>query len=151
MRAVIQRVRKASVTVEGKTTGQIGEGLLVFIGIEQADGSADIDWLARKIPQLRIFEDDDGRMNQSVIERNGEILLISQFTLYGNLSKGARPSFNRAAPPEIAIPLYEQLIDTLKAQLGKEIATGKFGSMMNILALNNGPVTLILDTKNKKL
>ncbi len=131
--------------------GSITRGLLVFLGIGEKDSDEDIDWLARKIPQIRIFEDDNGLMNRSVQEIDGNILLISQFTLYGNLRKGTRPSFNRAAPPEIAVPMYERFNLALQAALGKQVPSGVFGQHMDIAALNDGPVTLILDTKDKRL
>lgn len=151
MRAVIQRVSEASVSIDGKLKGAISHGLLVFLGIESEDGTEDLVWLSGKIPQIRIFPDEAGLMNRALTDIDGEILLISQFTLYGNLRKGARPSFNRAAPPEIAMPLYEEFVRALSTALGKPIVTGEFGAMMKIQALNDGPVTLFLDTKNKKL
>jgi len=150
MRAVIQRVSEASVSIDGKLKGAISHGLLVFLGIESEDGTEDLVWLSGKIPQIRIFPDKAGLMNRALTDIDGEILLISQFTLYGNLRKGARPSFNRAAPPEIAMPLYEEFVRALSTALGKPIVTGEFGAMMKIQALNDGPVTLFLDTKNKK-
>lgn len=150
MRAVIQRVSEASVSIDGKLKGAISHGLLVFLGIESEDGTEDLVWLSGKIPQIRIFPDEAGLMNRALTDIDGEILLISQFTLYGNLRKGARPSFNRAAPPEIAMPLYEEFVRALSTALGKPIVTGEFGAMMKIQALNDGPVTLFLDTKNKK-
>ncbi len=150
MRVVVQRVSQASVTINGKVKSTIGTGLLIFVGIMNDDGLEDIDWLSRKIPQIRIFPDNDGLMNQSVVDINGEILLISQFTLYGNLNKGSRPSFNRSAPPDIAVPLYEAFIQALSDTCGKSVATGEFGAMMKIDALHDGPVTLIIDSKEKK-
>ena len=150
MRAVIQRVSEASVSIDGKLKGAIGRGLLVFLGIESEDGPEDLVWLSGKIPQIRLFPDEAGLMNRALTDIDGEILLISQFTLFGNLRKGARPSFNRAAPPEIAMPLYEEFVRALSTALGKPIVTGEFGAMMKIQALNDGPVTLFLDTKNKK-
>jgi len=151
MRAVLQRVSEASVEVEGKVIGSIGPGLLAFIGIERDDGPEDLRWLSQKIPAIRLFPDENDLMNRSLLETSGDLLVISQFTLYGNLRKGTRPSFNRAAPPEIAIPLYEEFIKQISENLGKPAATGAFGQMMIIHALNDGPVTLLLDTKNKKL
>lgn len=150
MRAVIQRVSRARVTVNQSVTGEIQRGLLVFLGVESSDTTEDIDWLARKIPQIRIFEDAEEQMNLSVEDIGGGILLISQFTLYGNLRKGTRPSFNRAAPPEFAVPLYEQFHAALEQTLGQPIPTGVFGAHMDIEAVNDGPVTLILDTRDKR-
>ncbi len=150
MRAVIQRVSEASVSIDGEIRGAIGLGLLVFLGIESEDGKDDLVWLSGKIPQIRLFPDEAGRMNRALTDIDGEILLISQFTLFGNLRKGARPSFNRAAPPEIAVPLYEEFVRAISTALGKPVVTGEFGAMMKIQALNDGPVTLFLDTKNKK-
>ncbi len=150
MRVVVQRVSQASVSINGKVKSTIGVGLLIFVGIMNDDGTEDIDWLSRKIPQIRIFPDNDGLMNQSVVDVNGEILLISQFTLYGNLIKGSRPSFNRSAPPDIAVPLYEAFIRALSDNCEKPVATGEFGAMMKIDALNDGPVTLIIDSREKK-
>jgi len=149
MRAVIQRVKEANVTVEGHIVGAIGPGLLAFVGVEAADTDEDIQWLANKLPALRVFEDADGRMNLSLTETGGQILLISQFTLYGSLRKGTRPSFNRAAPPEQAKDLLARLHVALEAALGKPVPQGVFGAMMDIRAANDGPVTLIMDTKQK--
>ena len=151
MRAVIQRVSRSKVTVGDKVTGQTGPGLLVFLGIERLDTAADMEWLADKIPVIRCFEDDDGRMNRSLIELGFEVMVISQFTLFGSLRKGTRPSFNRAAAPEMAIPLYEAFVERLSARIGKAVATGVFGAEMHIEAHNDGPVTLVLDTRNKDL
>ncbi len=151
MRAVLQRVTEASVEVEGQVIGAIGPGLLAFIGIERDDGPEDLRWLSQKIPSIRLFPDDHGLMNRSVLDTGGDLLVISQFTLYGNLRKGTRPSFNRAAPPEIAVPLYEDFVKKVSTHLGKPVPTGAFGKIMKIQALNDGPVTLLLDTKNKKL
>lgn len=151
MRAVIQRVKKANVVSNGVLTGEISTGLLVFLGIEPQDTEDDLKWLVRKLPQVRIFPDEAGLMNLSVKDIDGEILLISQFTLYGNLRKGTRPSFNRAAPPSIAIPLYDTFREMLANELGKTIPAGIFGADMQIEAHNDGPVTLILDTKQKDL
>ncbi|MDX2109229.1 MAG: D-aminoacyl-tRNA deacylase [Verrucomicrobiota bacterium] len=151
MRVVVQRVKEASVKSDGVMTGQIGAGLLVFVGVEAADGPDDIDWMARKLPQLRIFDDTEGRMNLSIMDIGGGILVISQFTLYGNVQKGTRPSFNHAAPPQIAIPLYDSFLKALEKQMGKPIPAGVFGASMEIAALNDGPVTLFMDTKHKQL
>jgi len=150
MRAVIQRVKEASVAVEGKIVGAIGVGLLVFVGIESTDGDEDLAWLANKLPALRVFEDEEGRMNRSLVEASGGILLISQFTLFGNLRKGTRPSFNRAAAPEFAREFYERFLRALEVALGKPVPTGIFGAMMDIRAAHDGPVTLMLDTKQRE-
>lgn len=150
MRAVIQRVRSASVTVNQSLTGRIGPGLLVFLGIEDADGEEDIRWLSAKIVQLRIFNDDQGVMNRSVVDMGGEILLVSQFTLHASTKKGNRPSYIRASKPDIAIPLYESMIRQLEADLGKPPATGIFGADMQVELVNDGPVTIWVDTKNRE-
>jgi D-aminoacyl-tRNA deacylase len=150
MRAVIQRVSKASVTVDGKVTGKIGEGLLVLLGIEDADGDEDIQWLSGKIVNLRIFNDDAGVMNRSVLEEGGGILLVSQFTLHASTKKGNRPSYIRASKPPVAIPLYERMIAQLEKDLGKRIECGVFGGDMKVELLNDGPVTIVMDTKNKE-
>lgn len=150
MRAVIQRVRSASVTVNQSLTGGIGPGLLVFLGIEDADGEEDIRWLSAKIVQLRIFNDDQGVMNRSVLDMGGEILLVSQFTLHASTKKGNRPSYIRASKPDIAIPLYESMIRQLEADLGKPPATGIFGADMQVALVNDGPVTIWVDTKNRE-
>ncbi len=149
MRAVIQRVKEASVSVEGQVVGAIACGLVVFAGIEAADTDDDIAWLANKLPALRVFEDESERMNLSLAETGGQILLISQFTLYGSLKKGTRPSFNRAAPPEQAKEVFARLHRALEASLAKPVPTGVFGAMMEIRAINDGPVTLVVDTKQK--
>jgi D-tyrosyl-tRNA(Tyr) deacylase len=150
MRAVIQRVTKASVTIDGKINGSIGEGLLVLVGIEDADNDEDILWLSNKIVNLRIFNDEEGIMNRSVLDVEGNILLISQFTLHASTKKGNRPSYIKASKPDVAIPLYEKMIRQLSKDLSKEIATGVFGAYMKVELLNNGPVTIIIDTKNKE-
>lgn len=150
MRIVVQRVSSASVTVEQQITGQIGKGLLVLVGIEEADQKEDIEWMAGKIVNLRIFPDEQGVMNRSCLESGGEILLVSQFTLHAMTKKGNRPSYIRAARPEVAIPIYEQLIQTLAALLGKPIATGIFGADMQVSLTNDGPVTIWIDSKNKE-
>ena len=149
MRAVVQRVKSASVAVEGKPKDAIGPGLLVFLGITASHDQNALEWLVRKIPQIRCFEDEEGRMNRSVLDIKGSIMVISQFTLYGNLKKGTRPSFNRAAPPELAIPLYQEFVTKLESVLNAKVATGQFGAHMVIDAQNDGPVTLILDTDQK--
>ena len=150
MRAVIQRVTKASVTIDGRINGQIGSGLLVLLGIEDADNLEDIIWLSNKVVNLRIFNDDAGVMNRSVLEVGGDVLLISQFTLHANTKKGNRPSYIKASKPDIAIPLYETMIKQLTNDLGKNIATGIFGADMKVELLNDGPVTIIIDSKTKE-
>lgn len=150
MRAVIQRVSKASVSIEKKLKSEINTGLLLLIGIEENDNSEDINWLSSKIVQLRIFDDENGVMNLSVKDMNGEILAISQFTLHAKVKKGNRPSYIQAAKPEIAIPLYNQFIQQLSFDLGKEIKTGEFGANMQVELINDGPVTILIDTKNKE-
>lgn len=150
MRAVIQRVQHASVIAEGKPAGSIGEGLLVLLGIEDADGAEDVAWLSAKLVNLRIFNDEAGVMNVSVKERNGDILLVSQFTLHAAVKKGNRPSYIRASKGPHAIPLYEQMITRLEADLGKPIQTGTFGADMKVSLLNDGPVTIFIDTHNKE-
>ena len=150
MRAVIQRVTKASVTIEKKIKSAIEDGLLVLLGIEDADTSEDIEWLCGKIIRLRIFNDENGVMNKSVLDIEGDILVVSQFTLHASTKKGNRPSYIKAASPETAIPLYEKFILTLEHQTGKEIASGQFGAMMDISLVNNGPVTILIDSKKKE-
>lgn len=150
MRAVIQRVSRASVTIDGKTHSQIGKGLLVLLGIEDADTSEDIEWLSSKIVSLRIFDDAHGVMNESVKDKGGDIILVSQFTLHASTKKGNRPSYIKASKPEIAVPLYEKMIQQLSADLGKPICTGIFGADMKVELLNDGPVTIVMDTKNRE-
>ncbi|HVZ65256.1 MAG TPA: D-aminoacyl-tRNA deacylase [Lacunisphaera sp.] len=150
MRVVIQRVSSASVTIAGRVTAQIGPGLLVLLGIESADTSADGEWLADKISKLRIFPDEAGLMNQSVADAGGDVLVVSQFTLHASTQKGTRPSFNAAARPEIARPLYEEFVAQVSAATGRPIATGEFGAMMDVALVNNGPVTLILDSRRRE-
>lgn len=150
MRAVIQRVSKASVAVEEKLTGEIKTGLLVLLGIEDADSEEDIFWLSNKIINLRIFNDDAGVMNKSVLEVNGEILLVSQFTLHASTKKGNRPSYIRASKPDVAIPLYKKMMEQLEKDSGKKIQTGIFGADMKVELLNEGPVTIIIDTKSRE-
>lgn len=150
MRVVIQRVSKASVTIDEKVTTKIGQGLLVLLGIEEADNQEDIDWLAGKISRLRVFDDENGVMNLSMKDTNGEVLIISQFTLHANTKKGNRPSYIKAARPETAIPLYESFIKAMDSSLGKPSKTGVFGAEMQISLINDGPVTIIIDTKNKE-
>ena len=150
MRAVIQRVKEAYVTVDDNVTGSVGQGLLIFLGIEDADNEEDIQWLSGKIVNLRIFDDSDGVMNLSVKDTGGDILLVSQFTLHASTRKGNRPSYIRASKPEIAIPRYEQMIRQLETDLGKKIQTGEFGADMQVRLWNNGPVTITIDTKAKE-
>lgn len=148
MRVVLQRVRRAAVSVEERCVGSIGAGLLVLAGFEAADGADDLAWMAAKIARLRLFEDDAGVMNRSVLETNGEILAVSQFTLYAALRKGNRPSWNRAAKGEISQPLFARFVALLAEQIGKPVATGVFGADMQIELLNDGPVTLSIDSRN---
>jgi len=150
MRAVIQRVSHASVTINGTCKSAIKEGLLVLTGIEEADGQEDIEWLCKKIVNLRIFDDENGVMNKSVLDIDGEILVISQFTLHASTKKGNRPSYIKAAKHEISVPLYETFCNELSISLGKEVGTGEFGADMKVELLNNGPVTICMDTKNKE-
>ena len=150
MRVVIQRVSHASVKVNGEITGAIQKGLLVFVGIEDADADEDIDWLSGKIINLRIFDDADGVMNLSVKDTGGDLLLVSQFTLHASTKKGNRPSYIRASKPEIAVPMYEKLLAKLGADLGKKIEAGIFGADMKVELLNDGPVTIWIDSRNKE-
>ena len=150
MRAVIQRVSEASVAVDQKIEGEIAEGLLIFLGIVPEDTLEDLEWLSKKILNLRIFDDNRGVMNLSLKEQNGVALVISQFTLHAQTKKGNRPSYIKAARPDIAIPLYQQFIMQLENDLGKEIQTGIFGANMQVSLLNDGPVTLIIDSKNRE-
>jgi D-aminoacyl-tRNA deacylase len=150
MRVLIQRVTHASVTVEGAVTGTIGPGLLVFLGIEDADGEEDLRWLSGKIVNLRIFNDEEGMMNRSVLDTGGDILLVSQFTLHAATKKGNRPSYIRASKPEVAIPLYERMIAQLAMDLGKPVQTGIFGADMKVQLLNDGPVTIWMDSRARE-
>jgi len=150
MRAVIQRVNKASVTINEKTKTSIGKGLLVLVSIEINDTNEDIDWLCKKIVQLRIFNDKNGVMNIPITEAGGEILAISQFTLHAKTKKGNRPSYIHAAKPDVAIPLYEKFVQQLEQLLGKEVQTGEFGAYMKVELVNDGPVTIFIDTKRKE-
>jgi D-aminoacyl-tRNA deacylase len=150
MRAVIQRVSEASVKIDNQVTGMIGPGLLVFIGIEESDTFSDIEWLAGKIARLRIFNDTAGIMNLSVKEISGEILVISQFTLHASTKKGNRPSYVKAASPEIAIPLYDRFLVQLAENIERPVQSGIFGAMMEVSLINNGPVTIVIDTKQKE-
>lgn len=149
MIAVIQRVSESSVKIEGKIKAEIGLGLMILLGIEEADGPEDMDWLSKKIINLRIFPDENGIMNRSLLDVQGDILLISQFTLHASTKKGNRPSYIKAAKPDIAIPIYKQMIQTLETDLGKSIGTGVFGADMKVSLVNDGPVTIVIDTKNR--
>jgi D-aminoacyl-tRNA deacylase len=150
MRAVIQRVTEASVVISGTTKGSIQRGLLVLVAVEDSDTEEDIQWLSGKIVRLRIFDDENGLMNRSVQETNGDVLLVSQFTLFASTKKGNRPSYTRSAPPEVAIPLYEKFVAQMTLDLGKPVQTGEFGADMKVTLLNDGPVTIIIDTKNRE-
>ena len=150
MRAVIQRVSQASVAINNEIKSNIQTGLLILLGIEDSDNDEDINWLAKKIVQLRVFGDENEVMNLSVKEIDGEVLIISQFTLHASTKKGNRPSYIKAAKPEIAIPLYEKFIFQIENELGKKVKTGEFGAMMKVALVNDGPVTILIDTKNKE-
>jgi len=150
VRAVVQRVAEASVTIKGQIRGAIQAGLLILLAVEEADTPEDIEWLSGKIVRLRIFSDDQGMMNRSVQEVGGDILLISQFTLFASTKKGNRPSYSRAARPEIAVPLYEAFTRKLSEELGKPVQTGEFGADMKVSLVNDGPVTLVIDSRNKE-
>lgn len=150
MRVVIQRVTRASVSIEGKEHASIGQGLLILLGIEDADTGEDIEWLTSKISKLRVFDDADGVMNLSVNDVDGQVMVISQFTLHANIKKGNRPSYIRAAKPETAVPLYEKFIESISAKTGKPAKAGVFGAMMEVSLVNSGPVTILSDTKNKE-
>ena len=150
MRVILQRVSSASVTIGGRVTGAIDRGLLVLVGIEAADTAADGEWLAQKIAKLRIFADEAGQMNKSVVDAGGGVLAISQFTLHASTQKGTRPSFNAAARPEHARPLYEEFTRQLAAALGRPVATGEFGAYMSVALVNDGPVTLIIDSQRRE-
>lgn len=150
MRLVIQRVTHASVTIEGKVKSAIGPGLLILVGVESADTTEDVDWLVRKVATLRIFDDEQGVMNRSVQDINGEALVVSQFTLFASTKKGNRPSWLKAAPHNISVPLYEAFCQRLSQAMGKPVGTGEFGAEMKVELLNDGPVTILMDTKNKE-
>lgn len=150
MRIVIQRTKEASVIIENEIKAKIDQGLVILLGIEEADSTEDIEWLANKIVNLRIFDDENGVMNNSIQDIAGEILLISQFTLHASTRKGNRPSYIKAAKPDTAIPLYEKFIEKLNLLLGKEIKTGEFGADMKVQLINDGPVTICMDSKNKE-
>lgn len=150
MRIVIQRVAHASVTIDSNIKSAIGKGFMILVGIEEADSMEDVEWLTKKVVNLRVFEDEQGIMNRSILDENGEILLVSQFTLHASYKKGNRPSYIKAAKHETAIPLYEAFIRSLSEALGKEIGTGTFGADMKVELLNDGPVTICIDSKNKE-
>jgi len=150
MRAVVQRVSEASVSIGGETAGRIGGGLLVLLGVEEGDTAADADWLAAKVGQMRIFADDEGKMNRSVREIGGEALVVSQFTLHASTKKGNRPSFIRAAKPAEAVPLYERFLAMLEPEVGRPLATGVFAADMRVALVNDGPVTIIIDSRHRE-
>jgi D-aminoacyl-tRNA deacylase len=150
MRTVIQRVKHASVTIDAKVKSSINDGLLVLIGVEEADNDEDITWLSHKIVNLRIFNDENCVMNKSVIDTKGDILIISQFTLFASTKKGNRPSYIRAGKHEITVPLYEKFVKEIEKEIGKPVGTGEFGADMKVDLLNDGPVTIVIDTKNKE-
>ena len=150
MRVVIQRVSEASVTIEGKVKSEIGRGLLVLLGVEDQDTAEDIEWLCKKVSNLRIFNDENGVMNRSVLDVDGEIIVVSQFTLHASTKKGNRPSYIRASKPDFAIPMYEKFVDHLSGLTGKEVQTGEFGADMKVRLLNDGPVTIMIDSKVKE-
>ena len=150
MRVVIQRVTEAKVVIDGNVNGEIGKGFMILVGIEEADGAEDIAWLTKKIVNLRVFDDENGVMNRSIMDTGGDILLISQFTLHALTAKGNRPSYIRAAKPEISVPLYEAFIKSLEEAMGKKIATGIFGADMKVSLTNDGPVTILIDSKHRE-
>ena len=150
MRVVIQRVKEASVSVQGVKISEIQKGLLILVGVETQDAQQDIDWLVAKVAKLRIFEDPLGAMNVSLQDIDADVIVVSQFTLHASTKKGNRPSFIKAAKPEVAIPLYQEFVDSLEKQLDKKIQTGQFGAMMDVALINDGPVTITIDSKNKE-
>jgi len=150
MRIVIQRVSEASVSIKGTMKSAIQQGFLILLGVGEDDSEDDIEWLVKKVVNLRVFDDEEGVMNKSILDVNGEILVVSQFTLMASYKKGNRPSYIRAAGHEISIPLYQQFCERLSAQLGKEVGTGEFGADMQVKLVNDGPVTICMDTKNKE-
>lgn len=149
MKAVVQRVSRASVTIEGKVNSEIRSGLLILLGIEEEDTQEDIDWLSAKIAKMRIFNDSNGVMNESLIQIDGDAIVVSQFTLHASTKKGNRPSYIKAARPETAIPLYEKFLLKLESELGKKVGSGEFGADMKVSLLNDGPVTIIMDSKER--
>lgn len=150
MRTVIQRVQHCSVTIDGKLKSQINRGMLVLVGIEDRDTQEDVEWLCKKIANLRIFDDENGVMNRSVIETGGEVMVVSQFTLHASTKKGNRPSYIKASKPDFAIPMYRSFCDEMGLQIGKAVATGEFGADMKVELLNDGPVTILIDSQNKE-
>lgn len=150
MRVVVQRVNEASVTINNEIVSKIGKGLLVLVGVEDEDTQEDINWLCQKITQLRIFDDENGIMNKSIKDINGDLIIVSQFTLHASTKKGNRPSYIKAAKPDIAIPLYESFVSTMEDYLGKSVGTGRFGADMKVQLINDGPVTIWIDSKNKE-
>ena len=150
MRLVIQRVLEASVTINGEIFSSIGNGLMILVGIEEADNDSDVEWLTSKVVKLRIFDDENGVMNRSVLDVDGEILAVSQFTLHALTEKGTRPSYIRAAKPDISLPLYEKFCNVLQQKLGKTVKTGVFGADMKVALINNGPVTILIDSKRRE-
>jgi len=150
MRAVIQRVSKASVTIEKEVVSEINYGLLILLGVESEDTNEDIAWLSKKIINLRIFDDENGVMNKSLLSENGDAIVVSQFTLHASTKKGNRPSYIKAAKPDISIPLYEQFIEEIEGQLNKKVGTGKFGADMKVAIVNDGPVTILIDSKRRE-
>lgn len=150
MRCVVQRVSSAQVDIDAKTVGQIAQGLMVLVGFEAEDNEADLDWMTRKLVNMRIFQDDAGHMNLSLLDVQGDALLVSQFTLHASTKKGNRPSFIKTARPETAIPLYEKFIENMKQVVPGKVATGEFGAMMNVSLVNSGPVTIVIDSRNRE-
>ena len=150
MRVILQRVTEASVSVDSKIISQINHGFLILLGVETADGPEDIDWLVGKISKMRVFDDDDGKMNLSILDRSGEALVVSQFTLHASTKKGNRPGFIRAARPDHAEPLYLKFCDALSQQLGRHVGRGSFGALMQVSLVNDGPVTIVMDSKNRE-
>ncbi len=150
MRIIIQRVSRASVTIDGEITGAIAHGMLILVGVEESDTTEDVDWLVRKTANLRIFDDENGVMNRSILEVGGDALVVSQFTLFASYKKGNRPSWLRAARHEVSVPLYESFCQKLSESLGKAVKTGRFGADMKVELVNDGPVTIAMDTKNKE-
>lgn len=150
MRVLLQRVSNASVTIDGTERSRIGHGMLILLGIEHEDTAEDIDWLVKKLITLRIFEDEEGKMNRAIGEIGGEALVVSQFTLHARVKKGTRPSFDKAARPEVAIPLYERFVGELGDAMGRPVSTGEFGAMMHVGLVNDGPVTIWIDSRNRE-
>jgi D-tyrosyl-tRNA(Tyr) deacylase len=150
MRAVVQRVKKASVAIDGNVISEIGPGYLLLLGVETEDSREDIEWLAGKVVRLRVFSDENGAMNKSILDTEGDIIVVSQFTLHASTKKGNRPSFIKAARPEIAVPVYEAFVRELEELIGKKVCTGEFGAMMDVSLVNDGPVTIVVDSKVKE-